>query len=757
MKTHYSCSELAEMKLPGYPETKKGWLGLVAREQWGGQPRSKKGGGNEYLPSKAVQEQINIQRAVTHPSLEQQVMRTVFAELDKIKERERVAKAERAAKAQATLMEMAGMNEQEAFDIQAKCQIAEGWKAWFMKVQPLKKSKSWDLYADAYNMAEVPISKAVREAYPHISGRSAQRWVSYYEKRDFAALIDHRDGSKLRGETVFSHHPLLASAALKLMMDRPSISTQHLYELLGAAAIDRATDELLFTPPSYHQVRRFQKNWIENNKELYLQWTNPDAWKSQYMLALGSYTEEITALNQRWEMDATPADWLLLDEDGKRRRYTVSVIIDVYSRRIMVVVARTPKTQTHCFALRQALLAWGVPQQIVTDNGKDYQSEHFKRVLQALGVEQLTRTPFSPDEKPLIERVIGTLNHSILELLPNFAGHNVADRKAIEARKSFAERLCKPGEMVEMDITGEAMQVLINKWVKGIYEQREHGSLGMSPFARAASWSNGITHIDNVRSLDVLLAPPANGGTRTLQKKGLRIDDAWFVAAEFGDIDVGSEVSVMETEDLGRVIVYYRNNFLCIAECPERTAIDRKVIASMADARQRARLKEGRKQLKEVTKKNIDTNELLNLHLNEKAAAAGKLSAPMFGSTPHRSRGLDEAAKALAAQESPKPSPQAERLAAEAKAAMAQMDVEQTLQKVVAHPSAAQNVSIVAGMTAAEKYDYWLKLDEKNKREGDLEDAEERRWHKVFPNSTTYRMEKSRRAMFGGDEVSQGR
>ena len=206
---------------------------------------------------------------------------------------------------------------------------------------------------------------------------------------------------------------------------------------------------MLFEAPSYYQVYRFQKAWIAENAELYLQQTNPDAWKSRAMVAYGNASEDVLRLNQRWEMDATPADWLLLDPDCKKRRYTVSCIIDNYSRRALVVVAPTPKTQTHCFALRQALRLWGVPEQIVTDNGQDYQSDHFRRVLGALGIEHRTTAPFSGDEKPHIERFIGTLNHSILETLPNFVGHNVAERKAIESRRSFADRLAKKGEIVD--------------------------------------------------------------------------------------------------------------------------------------------------------------------------------------------------------------------------------------------------------------------------------------------------------------------
>jgi putative transposase len=224
-----------------------------------------------------------------------------------------------------------------------------------------------------------------------------QRWVAAYEAQNLAALVDRRNGAKLAGQTVFSAVPLLAAAAKKLMLDRPGIRTGQLHLLLHTASIDAKTGEKLFHAPSYDQVMRFQKTWIAEHRELYLQATNPDAWKNQCMLAYGSCSEDVHGLNDRWEMDATPADWLLLDTDGQQKRHTVSVIIDVWSRRMLVVVARTPRTVTHCTALRLALLLWGVPTEILTDNGQDYQSEHIQARAAGAGYS-------APDDEPLSRR-----------------------------------------------------------------------------------------------------------------------------------------------------------------------------------------------------------------------------------------------------------------------------------------------------------------------------------------------------------------
>jgi transposase InsO family protein len=660
MKTYYSCAELAALKVPDFPVAKKNWIALVIREAWESRPRGKRGGGSEYAPPpavlRAIRKQEQIIAAVENPGPMRRVMKQAIETVNALNDAEEKARDARQSRAEKFLRESSGISDRDAASLKAHCEISEFWAMWFTRNQPLKRSKSWAPFATAYGQGEVPVSKEVREAYPKFSPRSIQRWVLDYEKENFAALVDHRNGDAKRGKNVFAARPLLAAYAKKLMIERPGIKTGFLYGLLETASIDKETGEILFDPPSYNQVHRFQKSFVEANSELYLQQTNPDAWKNKAMVAYGDASEDVIELNQRWEMDATPADWILVDPNGEKRRYTVSCVIDIYSRRALVVVARTPKTQTHCYALRQALLTWGVPKAIVTDNGADYQSHHFRRVLNSLGIEHRTTNPFSGEEKPHIERFIGTLNLSILELLPNFVGHNVAERKAIEARKSFAERLARKGEIVDFadvvdgSCSGEFLLARIKEWLLGVYEQREHRGLKTSPFLRAAGWTGKIRQISDERCLDVLLSRPAGqNGRRTLQKKGILLDGAWFISSELARIQTGHLVDVYETEDLGRIIVHYEGDFACVAECPERTGIDRAEIAAKAEAIQKERLREERRRLKEETKNVPDTNALVAQHLREKAAKAGQLVLAPFGATEYRSHGLEQAERATRA------------------------------------------------------------------------------------------------------------
>ncbi|MEP2707817.1 MAG: DNA-binding protein [Roseibium sp.] len=91
--------------------------------------------------------------------------------------------------------------------------------------------------------------------------------------------------------------------------------------------------------------------------------------------------------------------------------------------------------------IRKCLIDWGVPETIKTDNGSDFTARATVRLLDALGIEQELSSPYSPEQKGTVERVIGTFQRDCAATLPGFIGHSVADRKVIENRKAFSARL----------------------------------------------------------------------------------------------------------------------------------------------------------------------------------------------------------------------------------------------------------------------------------------------------------------------------
>ena len=58
--------------------------------------------------------------------------------------------------------------------------------------------------------------------------------------------------------------------------------------------------------------------------------------------------------------------------------------------------------------IRKGILAWGVPETIKSDNGSDFKAKSIVRLLDALGIEHDLSSPYSPEQKGTVERVIGT-------------------------------------------------------------------------------------------------------------------------------------------------------------------------------------------------------------------------------------------------------------------------------------------------------------------------------------------------------------
>ena len=94
-------------------------------------------------------------------------------------------------------------------------------------------------------------------------------------------------------------------------------------------------------------------------------------------------------------------------------------------------------------------------------------------------------------------------------LLPGFIGHNVSDRKQIEARKAFAHRLGEsPDKAFCVELTRDDLQDLTDRWLTDKYEHTAHGGLkGKTPFEVFSAWTGAIRRIEDERVLDIMLAP----------------------------------------------------------------------------------------------------------------------------------------------------------------------------------------------------------------------------------------------------------
>lgn len=507
---------------------------------------------------------------------------------------------------------------------------------------PLKKGSQVfcrEVKAGRIKLPEDAAESLYRGQSISLSWPTLNRWRAAHEAQGLYGLTLKYKTRAERGADAIATTipPQMTEFIIGLKVEKPHVRIPLIRQALSARFDGQ-------TIPHIATIRRFVARWEEQNQSILLYIANPDEWKNRHLFAVGRMDEDIERLNQRWELDSTPGDVMLVDG-----RHTVIGCIDILSRRMKLQVSKTSNSAAIGALIRNSILDWGVPEILKTDNGTDYVSNHIVRVLADLEVEQRLCTPFSPEEKPFVERALGTFSHDIVELLPGYVGHSVADRKSIEARRSFAQRLMKQGETVEVNMTAAEFQVLCNRWINAMYHQNPHSGLaGRTPAQVAREWNHPVRKIENPRALDLLLCPaPDTNGTRVIRKKGVEVGNLFYSDVGMAGHEGETVRVLVDPADLGAVYCYLESGeFLCKAIEPNMAGEDRAEHASRVKAVQNRIMKEGRARLKKVAQKTATRD------VYQEILAHGERQIANLAEFPHRSEpyttpALEEAARAM--------------------------------------------------------------------------------------------------------------
>lgn len=625
--------------LPGLPSTERNVRAMAERLRWASRPRAGRGGGSEYvitcLPP-AVQNEVRRRRAIAAAnSVSEAAMagqaagrRLSIAKVIDNKQEFRVREAGMAA--------AAGLRGKPEARMEARLLMLSQLDS-FRSMHGLSISAAMERFVVAYAAGEIFVPDVVREEIgDSVSSISLRRWRKALRTQGAVALAGsygHRKGSG-----TIDSSPEMLQLVIAMLVEHPHASARHIQRSLEARFAGKGVEL-----PALRSIQRFLSDWKRQNAQVFCAIRNPDEWKNRHMLALGSADEGITRLNQRWEFDSTPADVMLVDG-----RHSIIGVIDVWSRRTLLYVAKVSSSAGVCQAIRRAILGWGVPEQAKLDNGKDYVSRRVTRAFNSLGVAVELSAPFSPWQKPHIERFFRTFSHDLVELLPGYIGHNVAQAQAIRASQSFAERLLTKNSTVDINMTATELQEFCDRWCRDLYEtEPRHGLDGRRVIERIAEWRGEVRRVDSERALDVLLAEAPDGdGSRKVTKKGIRVDTHYYAAPELGAL-VGEAVQVLYDErDIGRIVVYHNDAFVCVAECPEILGVSRAEVAAVAKARQQEEINAKRRELKSIARK-ADTADIAWEILDAKARESERLAVLPAPNVVHITPAI-EAARAAA-------------------------------------------------------------------------------------------------------------
>tara|TARA_R110002020_G_scaffold185004_1_gene382472 strand:+ start:5607 stop:7769 length:2163 start_codon:yes stop_codon:yes gene_type:complete len=593
------------------------------------------------------------------------------------------------------------------------------------------------LFAELYNAGSVDVSEWIRETSGRISARTLARWRSDF--RAGGPVVDPRGSRRGTGVLDRANGGQVRTLILAAIAKNPLFTAKHLHGLVSQEFGETLTVEgrsgtrTVPLPP----LRTFQhviSSWKETYRVELIKITNPDQYKNEIrFVATGS--TRAARLNEIWQIDASPAD--VMTTDG---RHSIYVAIDIYSRRQIILVSKTPRASAVGLLLRKCLLEWGVPERVVSDNGSDFVAHWTRRLIDSLGVEFEPCEAFSPEQKGVVERAIGTFQRDLVRTLPGFIGHSVSDRKVIESRKAFSARLgLDDKHMFGVDLTAAELQDYADRWAGEVYAHARHEGLKRrTPFEVASAYGGKVRRIANEAALSVLLAPVAGkDGYRTVTKSGIRVDGAAFMTSVAMP---GTRVFCRHDPlDLGRLHVFDESGDIWLGEAwaPELAGLDPAATIARVRAEQKAFLDGNAKDIRREMHR-IKERTMVEAQFHARGTA-DVVAFPRPSET-YTTPAIEAAAAAAGRSTEPTVDPKTVEVR------------EQLKRETSAQPATAQVLKLNPPETRRERFSRAMAL-EARANAGETLSADEARWLAGYQGGSEYRaladIEADRRATAG--------
>ena len=262
-----------------------------------------------------------------------------------------------------------------------------------------------------------------------IGRATVRRWISLHERGGIDALKPkgRRDRGSTRcvdGET--------EQALLQLKRELPEASLPVLLKV----ARERKIIGYEFSVSLQSIYRMFQRHGVDKHRD-------PPIDRRRF---------EAEMANDLWQSDCMHGPKVMVE--GRLRKTYLFAIIDDHSRLIphaQFYLRENIDSFRDC--LIQALQKRGLPRRLFVDNGAPFRSHRLKYACARLGIALLHTTPYSPESKGKIERIMKTIRMQVLPLLPQ-------------------------------QLTLETLNQKLKAWVEEEYQKRKHSSTGQSPLSR---------------------------------------------------------------------------------------------------------------------------------------------------------------------------------------------------------------------------------------------------------------------------------
>lgn len=404
----------------------------------------------------------------------------------------------------------------------------------------LGRDRALKRFLSAFNKGQIGDDIKPRLRNKAISKATYHRWFQGKKEKGLCGLLEHYNngGCRISEE--------IRQEIERLIWENHLCRYQDVHDDLGVKFGAKNV-------PGYSSVRDYAKRYREEHwPELVFKHEGKKGLRDRNMLpAMGRKDANITRPNQRWEIDTTVGDLftkipgcpvVFITKDGKR--WKLIGVTDVFSRNMRFFFVEEESAYAVGQVLRYMILFWGLPEDVVIDNGRPFKSKRVLRFLRALGVSVHICLPGNPPEKPFIERGFGTLTRGLFRRLCGYSGNNIQNR---------------PGE-IEIKYTRSEAQQLVNDWVESVYGETIHSSTGQRPRERMSPPDFTPKTVDP-RELDILLMEEHS---RVVRQGVIRYLNGKFFHKLLPE---GQRVTFRASDfDAGEIIVFFKNEFLCVAE-----------------------------------------------------------------------------------------------------------------------------------------------------------------------------------------------
>jgi len=318
-----------------------------------------------------------------------------------------------------------------------------------------------------------------------INKSGLRRWKKAYKESGKYGLM------KKSGHTTGKRWKLSDSLIQEIedifFVERGNITAPNIYKAMNAKALNDGEityEEYVGTRKGLGGVVSLGtvKNKIVELKKTakYKYLINPDKYKNSFLPAFGDMRAKAEYANHYWEIDSTQLDAFGKDGSGETTWQLIS-ISDIKTGMKVLTVAKTSNSKAIAELLYKAFSKLGIPEHIVTDNGKDYLSNHILGLFKSFGINHVRTEPFAGEQKPFVERHFGTLQNSFTELLNGFKGHDVAGFKAIQSQVAKGTRLMGKAPDRGVEFIHE-IATKLDEWIDNVYAHEFNRSLESSPY-----------------------------------------------------------------------------------------------------------------------------------------------------------------------------------------------------------------------------------------------------------------------------------